>query len=542
MHKKYSSVSSIVLFALKEHILLTLVTLLCVILSIVSAIIPPLILERIINIISSGEAVTLFYALLYFLSLLIDGILDAAENSTLLILGEKITHCLRSSLSKKLTHLEASELSSLRGGEAVERLISDVDTLESLFTSGIVSLISDALKIISLLTVIAVKNVGLSIVLLFVLPLLALYTRHVQKRTLKAEEENRTALEDQYGEVPEAMENIRTIHNLSLYRYMEEKYSRSLKKSYKALEKSNFYDAVYSPVILIVNAITVAIVMLFSSSGNTVVLSLFGMSLGTAVAVINYISRIFTPLESLGMEIESIQSAMSGIKRVDDFLSKKERIIPPPLPSIPSPDIIFSNISFGYGEKKVFNNFSLSIKKGEKVIITGRTGKGKTTLFKLLLGLYEPDDGTITIDGVKPSDIPDEMRRRVIGVVEQDIKRLGGRLIDEITLYDDSITVEDVENALDMVGLKEKVLSLEKGLYTQSEDSLFSLGEWQLISCARAVVTNPEILLLDEMTSSLDSETERRVLEAIERLSKGRTVISISHRLYNSKGYRIVAL
>ncbi len=542
MSRKYSAVLSAAISSLKAHFALSLFTLVSVGLSIVSAIIPPLILEKIINSISSGEGITLSHAILYFLSILLDGVLEGLENSTLLILGEKITHFLRSTLSKKITRLEASTLLEIKGGEAVERLISDVDTLETLFTDGIISLVRDALRIISLLWVIALLNKGLFLILLFILPLLLFYTRRVQKKTLEAEKENRKALEKEYSEVPEAISNIRTIHNLSLYSYMENKYLKSLKNSYAAVEKTNYYDSIYSPVILMVNALTVALVMAFSSSGNATVLSLFGMSVGTAVAVINYIAKIFTPLESMGMEIESIQSALSGIERIDDFLRLKERKIPSALLINPSGDVEISNMSFSYGSRNIFNNFSLSIKNGERVIITGRTGKGKSTLFKLLLGLYEPVEGSVTIGGIRASDIPDSERRKTIVAVEQEYKMLGGRIIDEITLHDDSIRAEDVERALLLVGLKDKVMSFKNGIYTISEESLFSLGEWQLIAIARAVVTTPKILLLDEITASLDSETERRVLSAIERVAEGRTVISISHRLYRAVEARIIEI
>ena len=524
------------------HRLLTIGTLLCVAASVVASLVPPLLLARVIDRLTGRLPLAFAAVLLYFGSLALEGALSSAQETLLVLFGQKMTHALRSEMSQKLTHLPAGTLVSQAPGEVAARFSGDVDTVEALFTAGIISMVADACRIISILAVIAVKNMGLALILLVVLPFFALFTRHVQKRMLAAQLENRRAVAAVSGQVPETLHNIRTIHALGLEGYMERRYDRRIGESYAAMEKTNFYDAIYSPVVLLLNAAVVGIVMLLSASGRAKVLTLFGMSVGTSVAVINYISRIFAPIESLGMEIQTIQSAMAGVKRVDAFLSQSERAIPPERDNPARGDVVLSHVTFGYGEKPVIQDFSMTVKEGEQVTLVGRTGAGKSTLFRLLLGLYPPEAGTITIGGVEVSKITDRERRACISCVEQHFSRVPGTVLEQITLGDPRITEEMAQNAARLAGIDEAIVSLPDGYATECTDGMFSQGEWQLLSIARAAAADPAVLLLDEITANLDAETEARVLEALHRASQGRTVLSISHRVYQSLGGRTIEI
>ena len=524
------------------HRLLTIGTLLCVAASVVASLVPPLLLARIIDRLTGGLPLAFAAVLLYFGSLALEGALSSAQETLLVLFGQKMTHALRSEMSQKLTHLPAGTLVSQTPGEVAARFSGDVDTVEALFTAGIISMVADACRIISILAVIAVKNMGLTLILLAVLPFFALFTRHVQKRMLAAQLENRRAVAAVSGQVPETLHNIRTIHALGLEGYMEQRYDRRIGESYAAMEKTNFYNAVYSPVVLLLNAAVVGIVMLLSASGRAKVLTLFGMSVGTSVAVINYISRIFAPIESLGMEIQTIQSAMAGVKRIDAFLSQTERAIPPEREKAARGDVVLSHVTFGYEEKPVIQDFSMTVKVGEQVTLVGRTGAGKSTLFRLLLGLYPPEAGTITIGGVEVSKITDRERRACISCVEQHFSRVPGTVLEQITLGDPRITEDMARNAARLAGIDEAIASLPDGYATECTDGMFSQGEWQLLSIARAAAADPAVLLLDEITANLDAETEARVLEALHRASEGRTVLSISHRVYQSLGGRTIEI
>ena len=540
---KRNSVFAAVCGAAAAHRLLSAGTLICAAASVLASLLPPLLLARVIDGLTGGIPLTFAAALLYFGSLALEGVLTSAQETLLEILGQKMTHALRAEMSRKLTRLPAATLSAQNPGELAARFSGDVDTVEALFTSGVISMAADACRILSILAVIAVKNAGLALILLPVLPLLTVFTRHVQRRTLAAQMENRRAVAAISAQGPEALHNIRTIRALGLEDYMSARYDRRIGESYAAVEKTNFYDAVYSPVVLTLNAAVVGVVMLLSASGDARVLTLFGMSVGTSVAVINYISRIFAPIESLGMEIQTIQSAMAGVKRINAFLAQPERTTQAAeSAAVPRGDVAVDHVTFGYGGRTVLSDLSFTVKAGEQATLVGRTGAGKSTVFKLLLGLYRPEKGTVTIGGVDVSQITDRQRRSCIGCVEQHFARVPGTVLDQITLGDPRITRDMARRAARLAGLDAAICAFPDGYDTRCTDGMFSQGEWQLLSIARAAAADPAVLLLDEITANLDAQTEARVLEALRRASAGRTVISISHRIYEQLGGRMIEI
>ena len=515
--------------------------------AIVTALLPPWILGSIVDTITAGNVVPVALVILYFAFTVLTGLTESLREGLLTVFGQKITHALRSSMMEKYTNLTAGELTKQEPGTIVSRFVGDVDTVENLFTSGIISMFADACKIISILVVIWLKNRGLAIVLLILLPFLYCFTRTVQKNMLKAQIENRRAVGRASGHVPETLHNIRTIHTLGKERYMEQRYDEYIAESYRAVDRTNFYDAIYSPVILILNAIVVAVVMLFSASGNAKVLTLFGMSAGTAVAVINYISQIFTPVESLGMEIQTIQSAIAGVHRINEFYALEElpervrNLETPVVTEEETPFVELQNVTFAYEDdsRKILHHLSFKVYPGDQVTLSGRTGAGKSTVFKLLLGLYQPGEGKVLIQGRDAFQIPENEKRSLYGYVEQTFHRVPGTVKDQITLYDDSFTMEEVREAARIAGLDATIEQLEKGYDTICTSEIFSQGQWQLLSIARAAVAKPKLLLLDEITANLDAQTEEEVLQALKRASEGRTVISISHRV-NAETGRII--
>ena len=506
------------------------------------ALLPPLILAKAIDCLTSGQAFPLALALSYFGLLLLTNTATSLRESLLTIFGQRITHKLRTVLCQKVSHLPADAFVSHDSGAIASRFVGDVDTVEELFTSGIISMFTDTCQLCGIFFVIFAKNRGLAILLLFVLPVVFFYTRHVQKCMLASQLNNRAAIAKAAGHVPETLRCIRTIHNLHKEMYMEEKYSEFLEDSYKAVDKTNFYDAVYSPVILISNALTIAIVMVLSSLKNGEVQLFFGMSAGTAAAVISYITQVFTPLESIGMEIQTIQSAAAGVHRINEFLDLPERKIAAEYIAENNLDpfftypIEFQNVTFRYEENdpNIFQGLSFSIKEGEHVTLTGRTGAGKSTIFKLLLGLYDPQEGQVLIQGQPASALSDSQRRKIISCVEQNFSLVPGTIRDQITLFDPAISNEQAQYAAQLTGLDEVIGHFPDGYDTPCRPDFFSQGQWQLISIARAVAANPRILLLDEITANLDADTEKNVLAALDRAGNGRTVLSISHRLYES--------
>ena len=530
--KQSNQVRTIIFQTVKRQKILSFGILAAVIGAIVTDLLPPLILGKIIDTITAGKAVTFAMIVLYFALLALTGFAEAAREGMLTVFGQKITHALRSSLMGKFVNLTADEINRQEPGTLVSRFVGDVDTVENLFTSGIISMFADACKIISILVVVWFQNKGLMLVLLVVLPVLFAYTRHVQKNMLTAQIENRRAVGRASGHVPETLHNIRTIHCLKKEKYMEKRYDQYIGESYQAMERTNFYDAIYSPIVLILNAVVVAVVMLFSATGNQKVLVFFGMSAGTAVAVMNYISQIFTPVESLGMEIQTIQSAIAGIHRINEFFTLEEKKKSEGQEKASQEDafVTFEDVTFGYDEHIVLDHMSFQVNTGEQVTLAGRTGAGKSTIMKLLLGLYEPQQGKVLIGGVPVAKVSEKERRSLYGYVEQIFHMVPGTVRDQITLYDEKISEEQVRKVAGLTGLAETIEEMEDGYDTVCIPELFSQGQWQLLSIARAAVTEPKLLLLDEITANLDADTEKAVMTALKRVAENRTVISISHR------------
>lgn len=538
-NKNSHNVVSIILHTIIKRKWLSLGIIISVCGAVITALYPPLVLGKIVDTLTTGSQLPVYLVFLYMAFTVITGLMEATREGLLTIFGQKITHALRSGLMEHFVRLSADSLNKQEPGAVVSRFVGDVDTVENLFTSGIVSMFADACKIISILVVIWFRNKGLATVLIVLLPFLFWFTRHIQKNMLDAQLKNRRAVSRASGHVPETLHNIRTIHNLGKEKYMEKRYDEYISDSYKAMEKTNFYDAVYSPVILILNAVVVAVVMLFSASGNAKVLTLFGMSAGTAVAVINYISQIFSPVESLGMEIQTIQSAIAGVRRINEFfelpvLDNNEELQAEKTfdSKNDTPYVQFNDVTFGYeADHTVIADKTFVVNRGEQVTLSGRTGAGKSTIFKLLLGLYKPQKGSILINDMNSAAIPDNRKRKIFGYVEQSFHMVPGTIKDQITLYDKSISDEAVIKEAKLTGLHDTIMNFENGYDTQCTQEVFSQGQWQLLSIARATAANPELLLLDEITANLDANTERDVLTALKGVSENRTVISISHRV-----------
>ena len=537
-----------------QNLLLPIALVITVVGAVVTALVPPLILEKIVDGLTAGNPMPIVQAFSYFGVTALAGLLESTRESLLIVFGQKLTHGLRSQMCEKLSQLSADTLSKMDAGTIASRFVGDVDTLETLFTSGIISMFADACTMIGIYAVLWQKNRGLAITLLAILPLIALFTRHVQKKMLAAQMDSRKAAARTSGLVPETIHCIRMIHVFGKEGFMRKRYDRTLQEGYAAMERTNFYDALYSPVILITDALVTGVVMLLSASAGPEVRMFFGMSVGTAVAVISYISRIFSPIESIGMEIRTIQEALAGAKRVGEFLELPTRLetsgeagekvmteLGKASAGTDSPVACISleDVSFGYEEEKmVLEHLSFEIKTGEQVTMTGRTGAGKSTVFKLLLGLYRPQKGCVKIYGQDAYLLPDSIRRCLFGCVEQSFKRVPGTVLEQITLSDPMISREDAVEAAKLAGLHEVIAGMEQGYDTPCTDALFSQGQWQLLSIARAVAAKPSILLLDEITANLDVGTEQEVLYALRRAGENRTVVSISHRLYEKMGGR----
>lgn len=529
--KSEDSLMKVIIKLFKNSRRVIFLTLLVIVASVVMTLFPPLVLEQIVNRLTDGQDVAAAVTFGYLGMLAVSGILESLQNVMLTIMGQKLTHSVRSEMCRKLSRLQAGYFTRVESGKIVSRFVNDVDAVDSLFSNGIVGMFANACKVIGILFVIFYKSVGLGILILCIVPFLFGMTRYIQKRMLKAQMANRAAIGKVNNHVPETIRNMRSIRSLTIQKYMEEKYDTYIEESYRALEKTNFYNAIYSPIVVYLSSCVIAVMMVCSSTG-TAMQQFFGITVGSAVAIIAYVSKVFGPIESIGMEIQNVQTAIAGIRRIDEFLEEKEASFPEE--AYPEGiEVKFENVSFSYDEEHpVLKNLNFTAQEGENITLAGRTGAGKSTIFRLLLGLYEPNQGKVTIGGVEADRIPGKLRRSFIGYVEQQFRPVMGTVAEQITLFDETISQAEVEDVIKLVGLQEKVQLLPKGYDTLMERADFSQGELQLLSIARAVVAKPQIMLLDEITANLDSVTEKRVLDVLRRASDGRTVISISHRIH----------
>ncbi len=535
---KRNHVAKIVTSVMKRHWKMLLFLMLVIVLVVILGLLPPQILRTIIddNLLSQNSNGLLNLALLYLGIALSIGIVDFLKGAILTILGQKITRAIRSEMMMKTERINVLYFSANGTGSVVSRFTNDVEAINSMFTNGLVGMIVDLFKIIGIIVSMALFDFMLGFIALILLPLIYLITRFFQTRMLKAQILNRKQIAKVNNHISESLKNVQMIKSGSKEAFMENQFTDYLQDHYETIEKVNFYDSIFPPIMQIVRAFVIGLVIVLAAPE----LQWVGITLGMVAASVELLSNLFVPIETLGMELQSIQQSISGIQRVNEFLNEVEETkvnstlsADQVINDVKNVSLTFENVSFQYVEGfEVLNQISLTVKPREKVTFVGRTGVGKTTLFKLCMGLLSPNTGRIAINGIDVTTIPNAEKRKIFGYVDQSFHFIKGTVADQIALNDASITQDQIKQAVRFVGLTEYIDSLPIGLLTPIvNDTLFSQGQKQLLSIARAIVTDPPILLLDEITANLDSITEELILSVLQKAGTTHTVLSISHRL-----------
>lgn len=547
-------ITSFVKDYLKNHIWIFIGLILSIILAAFSGLLPSYVLKYIIddyatvaiNTNTIDSAKLIYLAILYFGSYLLYFLFIIFENYMISLFGQQLIHKLRYEMLEKVQKLPSSYFTSHGTGEMSSQIMDDVHSIETLFATGLISILVSLLKIIGILISILVFSWILGLIIIAIVPLIFVITLLFRKIMLKNHIKNRKIINQQANHISETINTILTTQNLDKEEYKEKKFRELLNEGYDAKLKTGLLDSIYSPIIECIKTLVIALVTILVAYGVSSSNYILGISLGTFAASINLITDIFSPIQNLGQELEAMQEGLSGVKRIQVFMNEKEinkkeeaftykEIFKRNLENI----VEIDNVSFKYddGDKYVLSNLNFVVKNEEKVILTGRTGVGKTTLFKLILGINKPSIGKVIVNGYDIYEVPDLEKRKIFGYVEQGFSAINGDIKSQITLNED-ISLDEVREVMKQVNLDSYVMNHIKDNYNATfKESDFSRGQLQLLSLARALLFKPKILLLDEISANLDSKTESDIIKALSSASNHKTVISISHRLSDQLGF-----
>lgn len=472
-------------------------------------------------------------AVIYLLVVLVSYLCEFFKTIFTTYIGQKAILEIRYQMSEKLTRLPMCYYNQTAAGDIMSRFTQDVEAVNTMFSDGLVNMAVDLFKIIGIIVSIYIMNQSLFVYTLFIVPVIVIISNAFRKKVYVAQLSLRKAIGKMNSSIQEAFSGLRLFKIFGHENRMSRAFDPLADEQIGIRRKVNRMDAIFPCIMQILKAVIIcSFVVLATPKVNLIV----GVTIGTLAAAIDLLGRLFAPIEELATEFQAIQQVLAAFNRISEFLSEEEetRVINGEAVKDGENDISFQNVSFAYDDTgNILNDVSFSIKKGLKVALVGRTGSGKTTILNLLAGLYPVGIGNITIRGYDPFTMPVQIRRRVIGIVPQTVTTFTGKITDIITLGDEHISENDVIEALEAVDLYEDIAKLPEKHNTvigEGESNL-SFGQMQLMTLARAIVTNPPILLLDELTSGLDAVTEAKILKAIKNVSANRTIVTISHRL-----------
>ncbi len=476
-------------------------------------------------------------ALAFLGILLFESLLSFLEVYLLQSVGQRVMSDMRAELYGHVMHLPVSWFDRVPTGSAVTRLTSDIEVLGEMFASGIITIIGDILLLIGIISVMIWMNLQLSLVTFSVLPVLLYVAYTFRRRMRKSFREVRARLGELNSFLNECVSGISIIQIFNRERDEERRFSE-LNASYRdANMPVIFWDASLYAMVEALSSIAVALIIWYG--GGEIVTG--AVSFGVLVAFIQYIEKFFAPIRDLSAKFSVMQGAMAALERIFALLD-----IPgssPPLPTSlrqgevgrgeAAPLIEFRDVSFSYQSgNDILSGFNLTVHRGERIAIVGESGGGKTTITRLLTRLYEIERGTILLQGIDIREYDVAQVRRRVGVVLQDPCLFAGSIEFNISLGDEQ-AMQRVRQAAAAVGADRFIDRLPQGYKEEVRErgSNFSVGEKQLISFARAVAFDPEILILDEATASIDSASEQMIQEGIKGMMQGRTSLVIAHRL-----------
>jgi len=460
-------------------------------------------------------------------------------------IGQKVQYDIRMQIFSHLQKLHMSFFDKNPVGRLITRVTNDVKVLDEMFSSGLVSVFGDIITLAGIIVALLYYNWKLALMTFVVLPLLVLVTAMFRKKVRAIYREVRLRLARLNAFTQEHVTGMTVIQLFNREKETFDKYSDINADLRQAHLKSIYYYAIFFPTVEIISAISLAILVYYGG----IQISTAALTLGELVAFIQLVQRFYHPIRDLSEKYNILQSSMASSERIFRLLDTEPEIIDPktmPAAADIGDKIRFEKLWFAYEKDDyVLRDISFSIAPGEKVAIVGATGAGKTSLISLLFRFYDYQKGSIKLDGIELKELPVEALRRKLALVLQDVFVFSGDFAGNIRLGNEEITEEELKVALRRVNLYDFVMNQAGGLkaIVRERGATLSTGQKQLLSFARALAFDPEILILDEATSSVDTATERQIQSALNNLLENRTAIMIAHRLSTiEKADKIIVL
>lgn len=470
---------------------------------------------------------------LYLLVLIASFVFQFFQNYLMQYIGQKVMFDLRSNVFAHLHKMSFSYFDKNPIGKMITRVVNDVEVLNEMLTSGLILIFSDLFTLIGIFAVMLYLDWRLTLVVCMVIPMLAFVTRLYRIRARDALRKNRAHVAELNSYLEENLSGVDTVQSFNLERINLENFTGINRDRLKEDLRTVYYNALYMPSIDLFSSLAVGMVIWYG--GGRFVQD--EIQLGTLVAFIQYLQKFFEPVRDLAEKFNIIQTAMTSSERIFELLDTPEQL-PDQISSHPDyklkGKVEFKNVGFAYNDENfILKDISFSLQEGESLAIVGATGSGKSTLVNVLCRFYDIQKGDILLDGKSIRDINKYDLRRQIALVQQDVFLFSGNILDNIRLGNQEMSQEEIESVSQAVGSHNFINSLPfKYEHELKEGGVgISSGQRQLLSFARALASNPRILVLDEATSSVDPETESQIQSGIKELTRGRTSIIIAHRI-----------